>query len=96
MMRHRKLKIKRQHGMIKGLKKFLEDNISSLEFVDGILPGEIKVSNATGERLIVKYQYSTISGAKLIAKSGTSIQEVFVVTGSPERLKEVFSDLDAR
>ena len=75
--------------MIKGLREFLEENISTLEFVDGIIPGEIKVGSATGENLIVKYQYSTVSGAKLIAKSGSSIQEVFVVTRFPEKLREV-------
>lgn len=95
-MRHRKLKIKRQHGIIKGLQKFLEENISTLKFVDGILPGEIKVSNATGEKLIVKYKYSTISGAKLIAKSGKSIQEIFVVTRFPEKLKEVVRALEGK
>ncbi|MGH7801404.1 MAG: DUF2103 domain-containing protein [Thermodesulfobacteriota bacterium] len=88
-MRHRKHKIKRQHGMIKGLREFLEENISTLDFVDGIIPGEIKVGSATGENLIVKYKYSTVSGAKLIAKSGSSIQEVFVVTRFPEKLREV-------
>ncbi|KRT66857.1 MAG: hypothetical protein XU11_C0003G0030 [Candidatus Dadabacteria bacterium CSP1-2] len=75
--------------MIKGLREFLEENISTLDFVDGIIPGEIKVGSATGENLIVKYKYSTVSGAKLIAKSGSSIQEVFVVTRFPEKLKEV-------
>ena len=88
-MRHRKHKIKRQHGMIKGLREFLEENISTLDFVDGIIPGEIKVGSATGENLIVKYKYSTVSGAKLIAKSGSSIQEVFVATRFPEKLREV-------
>lgn len=75
--------------MIKGLREFLEENISTLDFVDGIIPGEIKVGSATGENLIVKYKYSTVSGAKLIAKSGSSIQEVFVVTRFPEKLREV-------
>jgi hypothetical protein len=79
--------------MIKGLKKFLEDNISTLDFVDGIIPGEIKVGSATGENLIVKFQYSTVSGAKLIAKSGSSIQEVFVVTRSPDKLKETIESI---
>ncbi|HWP92068.1 MAG TPA: DUF2103 domain-containing protein [Thermodesulfobacteriota bacterium] len=88
-MRHRKHKIKRQHSMIKGLKDFLEGKISSLDFVEGIIPGEIKVGSATGENLVVKYKYSTVSGAKLIARSGSSIQEVFVITRFPERLREV-------
>jgi hypothetical protein len=60
------------------------------------LPGEIKVSNATGEKLIVKYKYNTISGAKLIAKSGTSIQEIFVVTRFPDKLKDVLRDLGVK
>ena len=39
-MKHRKNKIKRQHGIIKGLKKFLEHNVSSLDSVEGIIPGK--------------------------------------------------------
>ncbi|GBD38807.1 hypothetical protein HRbin37_01066 [bacterium HR37] len=92
-MRHRKRKIKRQHSMIKGLKEFLEENISVLDFVDGVIPGEIKVGSATGENLVVRYKYSTLSGAKLIARSGSSVQEVFVVTRYPEKLKEVIEKL---
>ena len=93
-MKHRKNKIKRQHGMIKGLKKFLEDQISTKEYVEGIIPGEINVGSATGENLIVKYKYSTVSGAKLIARSGSSIQEVFVITKSPENLKELIESFN--
>jgi len=81
--------------MIKGLGKFLEYYISHLNFVDGILPGEIKVGKATGERLIVKFKYSTLSGAKLIAKSGSSIQEIFVVTRHPEKLQRVITEIDS-
>jgi len=88
-MKHRKNKVKRQHGIIKGLKKFLEDEISSRSFVKGVIPGEIKKGRSTGENLIVRYKYSTVSGAKLIATSGSSVQEVFVITGSPERLKKI-------
>ena len=91
-MKHRKHKIKRQHSMIKGLKKFLEERISTLDFVGGVIPGEIKVGSDTGENLLVKYKYATLSGAKLIAKSGSSIQEVFVITGFPERLKRVIEE----
>ncbi|MFQ5786459.1 MAG: DUF2103 domain-containing protein [Thermodesulfobacteriota bacterium] len=93
-MRHRKHKIKRQHSMIKGLGRFLEEKISTLNFVDGILPGEIRVGSATGENLVVKYKYSTLSGAKLIAKSGSSIQEIFVVTRFPEKLQQLLGKLE--
>ena len=88
-MKHRKNKVKRQHGIIKGLKKFLEDEISSHGFVKGVIPGEIKKGKSTGENLIVRYKYSTVTGAKLIATSGSSVQEVFVVTSSPEKIKKI-------
>ena len=94
-MKHRKNKIKREHSVIKGLGKFLEREISPLEYVKGIIPGEIKVGRSTGENLVVRYKYSTVSGAKLIATSGSSVQEVFVVTSSPEKLRSIveeFSD----
>lgn len=91
-MKHRKNKIKRQHGIIKGLKKFLEHNVSSLDSVEGIIPGRIKVGKTPGENLIVNYQYSTVSGAKLIGRSGTSVQEVFVITNDPEKLKDVINE----
>ena len=92
-MKHRKNKIKRQHGIIKGLKKFLEHNVSSLDSVEGIIPGRIKVGKTPGENLVVSYQYSTVSGAKLIGRSGTSVQEVFVITKDPEKLKDVIEEL---
>ena len=91
-MKHRKNKIKRQHGIIKGLKKFLELNVSSLDSVEGVIPGRIKVGKTPGENLMVTYQYSTVSGAKLIARSGTSVQEVFVITNDPDKLKEVIEE----
>jgi len=91
-MKHRKNKIKRQHGIIKGLKKFLEHNVSSLDSVEGIIPGRIKVGKTPGENLVVSYQYSTVSGAKLIGRSGTSVQEVFVITKDPEKLKDVIEE----
>ena len=55
----------------------------------GIIPGEIKVGRSTGENLAVNYRYSTRSGAKLIARSGTSVQEVFVITKNPDGLREL-------
>lgn len=93
-MKHRKSKIKRQHGLIKGLQDYLERYVSSLDYVTGVIPGEIKVSKATGENLVVKYKYATVSGAKLIAKSGTSIQEVFVITRDPEKLQKLFEAMN--
>ncbi len=93
--RHRKNKIKQQHGMIKGLKKFLEKEISPLDFVKSINPGQIKVARAHGEILAVRFQYPTATGAKLIARSGTSVQEVFVVTSEPEKLRRAVESTEA-
>ena len=91
-MKYRKNKIKQEHGIIKGLKKFLEHEVSSLDSVEGIIPGRIKVGKTPGENLIVTYQYSTVSGAKLIARSGTSVQEVFVITNDPEKVRDVIQE----
>lgn len=88
-MKYRKNKIKTEHSIIKGLRRFLEDNVSGLDHVTGIIPGQIKVGRATGENLVVSYRYSTRTGAKLIARSGTSVQEVFIITNNPEELKAV-------
>ncbi len=73
--------------MIKGLEKFLESEISPFEFIKSVTPGEIRVARASGEVLAVRFQYATETGAKLIARSGTSVQEVFVVTSEPEKLR---------
>ncbi len=91
-MKYRKNKIKQEHGIIKGLKKFLEHKVSTLDTVEGIIPGRIKVGKTPGENLIVTYQYSTVSGAKLIARSGTSVQEVFVITSDPEEVKQAIEE----
>lgn len=88
-MKYRKNKIKREHSIIKGLRRFLEDNVSVLGHVKSIIPGEIKVGRKTGENLAVSYKYETGSGAKLIARSGTSVQEVFVTTSDPGALRDV-------
>lgn len=88
-MKYRKNKIKIQHGIIKGLKKFLEKEISSQDFIEGITPGRINVGRSTGEVLKISYQYKTQTGAKLIARSGSSIQEIFVTTDDPERLEKI-------
>lgn len=92
-MKYRKNKIKREHAIIKGLKSYLEKNIADLDYVTGIIPGEIRVGNATGENLEVKYKYKTVSGAKLIARSGNSVQEVFIITSEPEKIEQVIESL---
>lgn len=93
-MKYRKNKIKSQHGMIKGLKKFLEKEITNHDYIKSVIPGRIKVGKSTGEVLKVSYQYETQTGAKLIARSGSSIQEIFVKTDSPEKLEKIIEEYD--
>ncbi len=88
-MKYRKNKIKTEHSIIKGLRRFLEDKISHLDHVSGIIPGRIDVGRSTGEILTVSYKYPINDGAKLIARSGTSVQEVFVITSDPEAVKNI-------
>lgn len=84
-MKHRRNKVKREHGIIQDALTWLE-NLSRLSEVTDIIPGVIDV-NRSSERGIV-YKYKTQTGCKLLLKSSGSIQEAFVVTKSPERVLE--------
>ncbi len=79
--------------MVEGLRKFLERHIEPLPFVDAIFPGVIKRKKGATAGLKVKFQYPTKTGAKLLALSRGCVQEVFVVTQKPEKLKEVIEKL---
>ncbi|GAB6151851.1 hypothetical protein JCM17380_06010 [Desulfosporosinus burensis] len=84
-MKHRRNKVKREHGIIQNALSWLE-NLSRLSEVTDIIPGVIDV-NRSSERGIV-YKYKTQTGCKLLLKSNGSIQEAFVVTKNPERIQE--------
>ncbi|SDG86834.1 DUF2103 domain-containing protein [Desulfosporosinus hippei] len=84
-MKHRRNKVKREHGIIQNALEWLE-NLSLLVEVTDIIPGVIDV-NRSSERGIV-YKYETQTGCKLLLKSSGSIQEAFVVTKYPQRIKE--------
>ncbi|MDQ7093947.1 DUF2103 domain-containing protein [Desulfosporosinus sp. PR] len=83
-MKHRKNKVKREHGLIPNALGWLE-HLSSLAEVTDIIPGVIDV-NHSPERGIV-YKYETKTGCKLLLKSNGSIQEVFVVTQNPSAVQ---------
>lgn len=89
-MKHRakSSKIKYEHKMIKGLREFLEEELEPLEYISSIFPGEIKRTQTSGSGLRVKFQYQTETGAKLMAYGSGVVQEVFVITTDPEKLKE--------
>ncbi|HOQ67974.1 MAG TPA: DUF2103 domain-containing protein [Candidatus Atribacteria bacterium] len=90
-MKHRakNSKIKYEHSMIPGLRNFLEREIEPLEFVKSIFPGEIKRTKGTTSGLVVRFKYSTPTGAKLLAQKSSAVQEIFVVTTEPEILRKI-------
>jgi len=75
--------------MIPGLESFLVKEIEPLEYVQGIIPGRISKSKAGKEKLQIRFQYITDSGAKLIARGSKVVQEVFVITKEPEKIQEI-------
>lgn len=69
--------------MIAGLKAALTE-LSAWEEVRSIIPGVIRPSKGPGRSIHLKVQYPTGTGLKLLAKTGTAVQEVFIVTDQPE------------
>ena len=84
-MKHRRNKVKREHGLIPNALLWLE-NLSTLDEVTDIIPGVIEVSRSPERGLV--YKYETQTGCKLLVKCNGSIQEVFVVTKDPAGVKE--------
>ena len=90
--RARSSKIKYQHGMIHGLRRFLEEELEPLESITTIIPGEINHTKGTFSGFRVRFKYVTETGAKLLAYSPGAVQEVFVVTKDIEALKSKLAD----
>ncbi|MFZ3101044.1 MAG: DUF2103 domain-containing protein [Desulfitobacteriaceae bacterium] len=88
-MKHRRHKVKREHGIIQNALNWLEDLGRNSEVTD-IIPGVIEVSGSP-ERGIV-YKYETTTGCKLLLKSNGSIQEAFVVTKDPQWVRKWVED----
>jgi hypothetical protein len=87
MAKYRKNKIKQQHTILEGFRKFLEE-LSENQLVQSIIPGRISTKgskSSSGER-IVELQYETKTGLKILLKHGTAVQEVFVITNNPQEL----------
>jgi len=85
-MRHRgHSKIKYEHHMIRGLRQLLEQIESWIE-IKSIIPGEIKPTKSN-KPLSMEIKYNTPTGIKCLARSGSAVQEVFIVTSSPEALE---------
>ncbi|MEM9316621.1 MAG: DUF2103 domain-containing protein [Pseudomonadota bacterium] len=91
-MKYRKnSKIKREHSMIEGLEKRLQE-IESWPEVSSITAGVITPRKGTS-KFDITVQYPTETGLKLLAKHQGSVQEVFLVTPSPDVVAARVSDL---
>lgn len=80
--RYRQHKVKREHTIIEGLLPLLQ-SIGELAGVQSVTPGRINQRSRTGEAGLF-FQYKTETGLKLIGRSKTAVQEVFVVTDDPD------------
>ncbi|MFZ5823536.1 MAG: DUF2103 domain-containing protein [Bacillota bacterium] len=81
MKKYRAGKIKREHTVIDQLWPVLEQ-IAGSDLVTSIIPGPISSLRARGFE--ITFQRFTDTGLRLLAKNGSAIQEVYVVTPDKE------------
>lgn len=87
-MKYRKKGIKREHSIIEDFDKDLELLVEK-GLVDSVIPGRIYTSpKAQHGKKKISYQYDTQTGAKLLLKKGSTVQEVFVVCKDRDSLKQ--------
>ncbi len=87
-MRYRNYKIKKEHHILEGFEKILNKMSQEIP-IKAIIPGVInKVNKANKGDLRITFQYPTHTGAKILLKKGSSVQECFVVIEEIEILKE--------
>ncbi len=80
-MRRRDGKLKIMHTIIGDFGKELRQ-IAEMDEIDSILTGTISPSKSYRETLT--FQYFTDNGVKLLAKTTTAVQEIFLVTSAPD------------
>ena len=74
---------------IKGLLKWLK-KIAENQNIKTITPASLSKTKGRGERLCLNITIKTNEGFKLLARKGTLVQEVFIVTNLNEsQVKEV-------
>ncbi|HET9017303.1 MAG TPA: DUF2103 domain-containing protein [Thermomicrobiaceae bacterium] len=87
--------LKIEHGILPGLKEVLLE-LAALEHVDAIVPGRIYATRGRpGGSLVVRVSARTPTGAKLIARRGSSVQEVFVVSSRPGDLEDALAPISS-
>lgn len=85
-------KIKQEHTIIDDIYPLLL-KVSDLDEVHSIIPGRINRRSGSGIQPYLQLKYHTPSGIKLIAKTSSSLQEVFVVTDFPETTMELLKGM---
>lgn len=75
--------VKREHSVIKGLLPILE-RIGAHPAVSAVIPGRIAVTRGHCRTLELRFGVETPSGFKLNARRASTLQEVFVVSNTPE------------
>lgn len=87
-MKYRKKGIKREHSIIEDFEKDLQTLVEE-GLIKSAIPGRIYTSpKSQAGKKVITYQYDTETGAKLLMKKGSTVQEVFVITDKREELKK--------
>ena len=89
--KYRSGKVKVEHTLLEGLKDYLKE-IEKWDCVESIIPGRIVRQNKGRGSKGLFLKYKTISGYKLLYKTGTSVQEVFVVCRDYEEFERRFKE----
>jgi hypothetical protein len=79
-------KVKRMHGRVGGLDKLLDRIIDRCPGVTRIVPGRIKVRRGKTPPSF-KAQYVTPSGLKCLFNGTGTVQEVFIVSDDPAKVR---------
>ncbi|MFW6271352.1 MAG: DUF2103 domain-containing protein [Bacillota bacterium] len=89
--KYRHQKIKKEHTIIEDIQPLLEE-IATISAIKSVIPGRINRRSGSGMEAYLQLKYDTSSGLKIIGKTSSSLQEVFVVTDHTEyvidKLKE--------
>lgn len=89
--KYRSGKVKVEHTLLEGLSDYLKE-IEKWDCVETIIPGRIVRQNKGRGSKGLFLKYKTISGFKLLYKTGTSVQEVFVVCKDYEEFERRFKE----
>ncbi len=91
--KYRTNKIKREHTIIDDIYPLLL-KVAKFNEVHSIIPGRINRRSGSGIRPYLQLKYNTPSGIKIIAKTSSSLQEVFVVTDYPDEIMQLLKELN--